>query len=152
VIDVSLAQLEDLPAITALLEEVDRFYGVTEFEPQQQRAEQIRALLFRPVPVAFVLLARDHTEPMGLAAYSFLWPAAGITASLFLKELYISDAHRGRGVGRLLMERLQDIAAKEGCSRLEWTTDRDNEAAQAFYKAIGFEADASKVIYRASTE
>jgi GNAT superfamily N-acetyltransferase len=148
VIDVSLAQAEDVSATAAMLEEIDRFYGVTEFEPVEQRIEQIRSLLWRPAPVAFVLLARDADTVVGLAAYSFLWPAAGITASLYLKELYVSQSHRGRGVGRLLMARLQDIATAEGCSRLEWTTDRDNDAAQAFYKAAGFEVDASKVFYR----
>jgi GNAT superfamily N-acetyltransferase len=148
VIDVSLAQDEDVPTIAALLEEVDRFYGVTEFEPEEQRIAQMRGLLFRTVPVAFVLLAHDAGAVVGLAAYSFLWPAAGVTASLYLKELYVREPHRGRGAGRLLMARLQEVAAAEGCSRVEWTTDRDNDTAQAFYKAAGFEVDSTKIFYR----
>jgi ribosomal protein S18 acetylase RimI-like enzyme len=148
VIDITHAHIEDVPAIAALLEEVERFYGCTTFEPLQQRTEQIRALLFQPSPIAFVLLARDQTETVGLATYSFLWPAAGITPSLYLKELYVTDSHRDRGIGRQLMEKLREIGSAKGCSRLEWTTDHDNEAAQKFYESMGFKFNSSKVFYR----
>ena len=55
------------------------------------------------------------------AAYSFLRPAAGLTASLYLKELYVAAAYRRAGVGRLLMDELNKIAARRGLSRMEWT-------------------------------
>ena len=83
-----------------------------------------------------------------MASYSFLWPAVGLTQSLFLKELYVRDAHRGHGVGRRLMERIFEVAAETGCSRVEWMTDRPNEAAQAFYAKVGCEPNTDKVFYR----
>lgn len=149
-IEISPAQVEDAATIATLLEEVERFYGSTEFEPLKDRINQIQALLFRPDPVAFVLVARDEDHAVGLAAYSFLWPAAGITPSLYLKELYVTAPYRRNGVGRLFMERLQEVATEEGCSRLEWTTDRDNESAQAFYKAMNVDVSSSKMFYRVS--
>jgi GNAT superfamily N-acetyltransferase len=56
---------------------------------------------------------------VGFASYSFLWPAAGLTQSLYLKELFVTAKARRQGVGQALMERLIDIAKKAGCSRVE---------------------------------
>jgi ribosomal protein S18 acetylase RimI-like enzyme len=148
VIVLTQATIEDVPGIAALLEELDRFYGSTQFDPIQARIAQISNLLFGEPPAAHILLAHADSELAGLAAFSFLWPAAGVTASLYLKELYVSSAHRRAGVGRDLMTRLVEIAAERGCSRLEWTTDRDNDLAQRFYTALGFQTLPTKAFYR----
>jgi predicted N-acetyltransferase YhbS len=99
VITVSPAQPGDAAAIAALLEALGRFYGAA----HQVTGAQVRAALFARPPGARTLLARDGEAVAGMAAYSFLWPAVGATRSLYLKELYVPQAYRGRGVGRLLM-------------------------------------------------
>jgi GNAT superfamily N-acetyltransferase len=140
VVIVASATDRDVPAISALLEEMDRFYGETEFEPADGREAQVRAMLFGKTPVAQVELA--------FASYSFLCPAAGLTHSLYLKELYVAEAYRRGGVGQALMQRLTDLAREEGCSRVEWTTDEPNQEAKAFYARLGLEVHQGKVFYR----
>jgi GNAT superfamily N-acetyltransferase len=147
-VEVTAATETDVPAIAALLEEMDRFYGVMEFEPAPERERQIRSLLLGERPAGCVLLAHEGERLVGLASYSFLWPAAGLTQSLFLKELYVTEAERSRGVGRRLMERVFAIAAETGCSRVEWMTERSNVEAQAFYERLGYEENKEKVLYR----
>jgi GNAT superfamily N-acetyltransferase len=83
-------------------------------------------------PSAHVLLAWDDGELVGFASYSFLWPAVRLTRSLYLKELYVAEAARRKGVGKLLMRRVYLVAVQEDCSRVEWTTDRENGDAQPF--------------------
>jgi GNAT superfamily N-acetyltransferase len=139
---------DDVSVIAGLLEELDRLYGGTEVDPIERRVDQIADLLFGERPAAYVLLARVEGVAAGLAAYSYLWPAAGVTASIYLKELYVSAGARRAGVGRALMARLVEIAAERGCSRVEWTTDRDNDLSQRFYEALGFETLPSKLFYR----
>lgn len=90
----------------------------------------------------------DDGRLAGFAAYSFLWPAIGLTRSLYLKELYVSTEARRIGIGRLLMRRLYDIAVKNDCSRVEWTTDSDNQKAQLFYAELGVPVKESKLFYR----
>lgn len=85
---------------------------------------------------------------VGFASYSFLWPAAGVTRSVFLKELYVVEASRRYGTGRLLINELCRIALETGCSRVEWHTDTDNPNAQRFYATLGVPVDDSKLFYR----
>jgi GNAT superfamily N-acetyltransferase len=145
---VSPAEPTDIPAIAALLEEMDRFYGKTEFAPLEDRMAEIKANLFDNCVGLHVLLARRQDEVAGLASYSYLWPAVGITRSLYLKDLYVRTSHRRQGIGKVLMVALTSIAAESGCSRLEWTTDQDNADAQSFYTELGFKPLPTKVFYR----
>jgi len=49
-----------------------------------------------------------------------------------------------RGVGRLLMTALYEVAAEHGCSRVEWTTDTDNAGAMAFYARLGVHIEGAR--------
>jgi GNAT superfamily N-acetyltransferase len=155
VITVYPAQPSDAQAIAGLLEELGQFYGTPAAEPLDRRVAQIGQALFADPPAAYALLAREEPGPpagvdalAGLAAYSFLWPAIGPTRSLYLKELYVPAAYRGRGVGKVLMEAVLEAAGRHGCSRVEWTTDVSNTDAQAFYDRLGLPRYPSKVFYR----
>lgn len=140
----------DEDAVAVLLAELDGFYGDTPEGTPAERAAQVRRVLFGDPPLAWALLAWDAGTLAGFAGYSFLWPAAGLTASLYLKELYVAAAHRGQGIGRQLMDGLYRIAADRGCSRVEWTADQDNTGAQAFYEALAVKPLPSKIFYRAA--
>lgn len=144
---------EDLVALVELLNEIDAYYGDSVRESSTERATQIENALFLEGPSAAVLLAwNEDSHAVGLAAYSYLWPAAGSSRSLFLKELYVRDDYRRSGVGRLLMQELFKLAAEENCSRVEWQTDRPNTQAQQFYSSIGAVPSEDKVSYRFSLE
>jgi GNAT superfamily N-acetyltransferase len=138
----------DAAAIACLLAELDTFYGDSPVGTPDERAGQVRAALFSDPPAARVLLARDGHVLAGLASWSLLWPAAGLTTSLYLKELYVARAYRRTGTGTLLMEGLHRIAAERGCSRVEWTTDTSNPGAQQFYESLGVSPLPAKIFYR----
>jgi GNAT superfamily N-acetyltransferase len=114
------------------------------------RARQVRAALFADPPLARALLAWDGQTLAGSASCAFLRPAAGLTASLYLKELCVAEAHRRGGIRKLLMDGLHRIAADRGCSRVEWTTDTSNPGVQAFYESLGVKPLPSKIFYRVS--
>jgi GNAT superfamily N-acetyltransferase len=139
---------DDIDVLADLAEEMDRFYGAREIETLDVRRQQIREALFGDLPAAYALLAADGGAAIGFAAYSFLWPAVGLTRSLYLKELYVTEGRRRGGVGRQMMATLLAVAREHDCSRVEWTTDRDNPGAQAFYETFGLKPKDSKVFYR----
>ena len=145
---VAPAQAKDAEAIIRLFEEMDRFYGSETIGSMDLRMAQVEAALFGPAPVAAALLAWEEDTLAGIASYSRHWPAVGLTQSVYLKELYVADASRGRGVGRALMAALFEVASTQGCSRVEWTTDTGNLAAQRFYEELGAKPRTSKIFYR----
>lgn len=145
---VAPAELKHVKPLAVLLEEMDRHYGSIGFEPFDKRLAQITDALFGPVPAAFALLAWGDGQLVGLASYSFLWPAAGVTRSLYIKELYVAQRRRREGIGRVLIDSLFGVAAKHGCSRVEWTADQESHGAQCFYAALGMPVNAGKLFYR----
>jgi len=150
VVKIRPAGPDNVLAIAELLDELDRFYGAPQSEPLHERTVGIWDALFGLTPAAHGLLAWDGAELAGIASYSFLWPAAGVTRSLYVKELYVRQASRRKGVGALLMYELAKIAAAHKCSLMEWTTEPDNLDAQQFYMALGMELFTEKVFYRVS--
>nr|WP_152886148.1 GNAT family N-acetyltransferase [Streptomyces adustus] len=129
-----------------LLGEVEAYYGGPDTAAP---VDQVRAALFGGRAVATVLLARDDDQALlGFASYSFHWPAAGADTSIYLKELFVRETARRRGVAGALMDAVVEVGRRTGCSRLEWTADADNPPALAFYEARGAEENPGKVAYR----
>ena len=144
----------DLPIIAHLIEEIERFYGATTVQPLEERITQTQQALFDVPPLAYTLLAETPDgDLLGLAAYSYLWPAAGSTHSIFLKELFVRQPARRQGTATALMAALRTLAAERpGCTRVEWLTDRDNPDARAFYRALGVSELDSKIVYRVNAD
>lgn len=144
-VEVRQATKDDVEAISAIVGEIQAYYGA-EYVPGDPG--QIRAALFGESPAATLLLAVEGDDVLGMASYSRLWPAAGADTLLFLKELFVRESARRRGVARSLMGRLRAVAAELGCSRIEWTADTANPAALALYEALGARPREGKVFYR----
>ena len=139
----------DISIIVDLLNEMDRFYGDEINEGKQERAEKVATALFGTDRSAHALLARaEDGEIIGFASYSFLWPAAGSSRSLYLKELYVPSNRRKSGIGRELMQEVFNIAKREQCGRVEWTTDSSNLEARSFYEQLGESVFTGKLFYR----
>jgi ribosomal protein S18 acetylase RimI-like enzyme len=56
----------------------------------------------------------------------------------FLDELYISPAHRGRGVGEKAIRFVEDACRKLGVKALHLEVERANTRAQSLYRRVGF--------------
>ena len=56
---------------------------------------------------------------------------------MFLYELGVDEAHRGRGIGRALVSALATLARERDCYGMWVLTDDDNAAAMAAYRGAG---------------
>jgi ribosomal protein S18 acetylase RimI-like enzyme len=52
--------------------------------------------------------------------------------------LVVSGNARRQGIGKLLVEEIQSVAAAEDANIIELVATRENDAARAFYKSLGF--------------
>ena len=87
------------------------------------------------------LVAEDDDVPIGLAWYRFFTDAAH--GEGFVDEetpevaVAVAADHRGRGVGRLLMESIHDRARAQGVTRISLSVDPDNPA-KRLYLRLGY--------------
>lgn len=82
------------------------------------------------------LVAVQDSTLVGIAHWRrFARPSRG-GAAIFLDDLFTSADARGRGVGSLMIARLQQIAAGEGLLEVRWITSESNTDAQRLYDRV----------------
>lgn len=59
--------------------------------------------------------------------------------SMYLEDLYVTTANRGKGIGTLLINKVIELAKTEKCKKLKWQVSRWNKPAVDFYKSLGAE-------------
>jgi GNAT superfamily N-acetyltransferase len=59
----------------------------------------------------------------------------------FIKELYVTDKHRSKGVGKLLMKAIATEAEKAGCAMIKWWVAKWNHRSIQFYERLGAQID-----------
>ena len=97
----------------------------------------IRATLGAEPKPAEVVLAFDGEEAVGFALFFHNYSTWLGRAGLYLEDLFVLPAMRGRGYGRRLLAHLAAIARDRGCGRMEWSVLDWNEPAIGFYRALG---------------
>lgn len=63
------------------------------------------------------------------------------TECCYLEDLYVSEAVRGKGVGRALIEQVYEFANNKNCNRVYWTTQEGNATARNLYDSIATQTD-----------
>ncbi len=67
-----------------------------------------------------------------------------------IQELYVNPAYRGRNVGRDLVDKIKELALRDGFVQLEVTTNSQRLIAQQFYMKEGFAQTHFKFIWKLS--
>jgi GNAT superfamily N-acetyltransferase len=80
-------------------------------------------------------------DPVGYAVLTWGWGLESGGREALLDELYV--AHRGQGLGGVLLERVIAEARAGGALTLFLETEADHEAARRFYARHGLTAEAS---------
>ncbi len=98
---------------------------------------QLAATLFGPRPAAEVLIADDGDAAVGFALFFPSYSTFLARPGLYLEDLFVQPAARGRGVGGALMATLARIAIDRGYGRFEWSVLDWNQPALDFYARLG---------------
>ncbi len=128
------AQPADAAVIALITNAIIRDTLVT-FTTDERSAESI-ADDIRARGAAF-LVAEDQGQVIGFATYVPFRSGPGYTKCRE-HSIQLADDARGRGVGRALMEQLQQVARSEGVHVLVAGISSANPGAIAFHSALGF--------------
>ena len=102
---------------------------------------------------SFYSLIADWSEnnkklPVGFALYFFTFSTFEGKPTLYLEDLFVKPAYRGKGIGKQFLIDLAEIALKNDCARMEWSVLDWNEPAINFYKSIGAKPMSDWTVYR----
>jgi GNAT superfamily N-acetyltransferase len=123
----------------ALVLRLIRDLATYEREPDAVQAteESIRDSLFVPEAQVFAYIAELDGAPVGLALWFLTFSTWTGRPSLYLEDLFVSEAARGQGVARALFRRLAREAKARNCARIDWAVLDWNVDAMAFYERLG---------------
>lgn len=110
--------------------------------------ESLRATLFGPRPYAEVLLIEEGGKAHGFALFFHNYSTFLARPGIYLEDLFVDPAARGKGYGKALLAKLAEIAVERGCGRLEWSVLDWNQPAIDFYLSLGARPMDEWTIYR----
>ncbi|MPM86260.1 hypothetical protein SDC9_133349 [bioreactor metagenome] len=89
---------------------------------------------------AEVFFAVVQGKEIGYALYFQNFSTFFGKAGIYLEDLYVRPAYRGKGYGKAIIKELARIAQKRGCGRLEWCCLKWNTPSIEFYQSLGAQA------------
>ncbi|MCM3629582.1 GNAT family N-acetyltransferase [Paenibacillus glycanilyticus] len=60
---------------------------------------------------------------------------------LVVENVVVSPDYRGQGIGKMLMQKLEQFAEERGCSYIIFVSSGYREKAHQFYRALGYSSD-----------
>ena len=125
--------------ISDLVQALAQAVGYTEHAPLidiKIWLNTLRKMLVSPDWV--FLLAVEDNEAVGLLIF-FIRPTltTGMNRAQ-ITEMVVTEGHRGKGVGRQLMEEAKRLALEMSCSGMDVSTELGDAGAVSFYHKMGF--------------
>ena len=111
-------------------------YEKLEHEVKATEADVARDL-FGPAPKVFCDIAEWDGQPIGFALWFYTYSTFQGRHGIWLEDLYVDPAMRGKGIGKSLLQHLARRCVTEGLGRFEWWVLDWNEPSIAFYKGQG---------------
>ena len=141
------AQRSDVPSLIEMVRELAEY----EKAPEQAIATEADFArdLFGENPRVHALVVEDSGEVVAYAFYFLNYSTWLGRHGIYLEDLYVRPAFRGRGFGKALLVRLAQECVEKGYGRLDWNVLDWNTPSRDFYAALGAEGLTAWVPYRA---
>jgi len=93
--------------------------------------------LFGANPRLFCEVAEWNGEAVGFAVWFVNYSTFSGRAGIYLEDLFVRPALRGKGIGKALLAHLAKRAVDEDLCMVQWWVLNWNEPSIGFYKSIG---------------
>lgn len=97
---------------------------------------------------AEVIIGEEGGQPVGFALFFHNYSTFLSKPGIYLEDLFVEVAHRGKGYGKKLLAELARIAKERNCGRLEWSVLNWNTPSIEFYKSLGAKPMDEWTVYR----
>jgi len=99
-----------------------------------------------------VIIGEYEGKPVGFMLFFYNFSTFLGRAGIYLEDLYIEPSMRGKGLGKIMLKYLAQLAIERKCGRLEWWCLDWNESSINFYKNLGAVPMDEWTVYRVSGE
>ncbi|MEQ8313626.1 MAG: GNAT family N-acetyltransferase [Gammaproteobacteria bacterium] len=99
--------------------------------------ETLEETLFGPRAYAEVFIGEYQGKAVGYALFFHNFSTFTGRPGIYLEDLYVQPAMRGKGFGKCLLAYLAKLAVDRNCTRVEWSVLDWNEPSIQFYRSIG---------------
>jgi GNAT superfamily N-acetyltransferase len=147
-LDISPATAADVPLILSLINDLAEYEKLRHESVATETS--IHEALFGPKPHAEAVIARFDGEPAGFALFFHNFSTFLGKPGLYLEDLFVRPAYRGRAIGKSLLSHLASLAVQRNCGRFQWQVLDWNRPSRDFYESLGAQADPAWVNYRMS--
>jgi GNAT superfamily N-acetyltransferase len=134
------ADLERTQHQTAVLELTDAYardpMGNGEPLSETVRRDLISGL--RKHPTTLIFLAYDDNRPIGIVNCFIGFSTFAARPLINVSDLAVLPDNRGRGIGRRLLEAVEQKAREFGCCKLTIEVQENNHRARHLYESVGF--------------
>jgi GNAT superfamily N-acetyltransferase len=144
------AVLADVPVLLELVRELAAYEKAS--DAVETTEEMLAAALFGPSPVASCSVAVVDGTVVGFALWYVTFSTWKGLPGLWLEDLFVRPAARGRGLGRDLLAALAGICVERGWARFEWWVLDWNTDAQGFYGSLGARPEDEWTVWRVDGE
>ncbi|HET7773757.1 MAG TPA: GNAT family N-acetyltransferase [Burkholderiaceae bacterium] len=129
----------DVPRVMALIRALAEYEKLSHMVVADEAT--LHAHLFGTRPYVEVVMACEGTGSdevaVGFALFFHNYSTFLGRPGLYLEDLFIEPAYRGRGYGKALMVHLARLAVERGCGRFEWSVLDWNQPSIDFYRTLG---------------
>ncbi|GAA2530219.1 GNAT family N-acetyltransferase [Rarobacter incanus] len=129
------ARRGDEDEIIGLIQELAEY----EREPAavKNNSQMLRETLFGASPSVFAHVIEADGRIIGMTVWFINYSTWTGRQGIYLEDLYVSPAYRGRGYGLALLQNLARICVERGYTRLNWAVLNWNKPSIDLYDAIG---------------
>lgn len=148
-ITIRYAQESDIPQILFFIRELASYENM--LDEVVATEDLLREWIFEKQK-AEVILAEKNNKPVGFALFFHNFSTFLGRAGIYLEDLFVELEHRGKGIGKALLQRLAQIAVERGCGRLEWSCLDWNRPSIDFYLSLDATPMDQWTVYRLTGE
>lgn len=94
-----------------------------------------------------VLIAEVDGRASGMLVYYYLPFTYDLTPWVMIKELFVKNECRSRGVAKRLMTALAKVCVEQGSRKIRWDVLSSNIKAKRFYESLGAESSDTWELY-----
>ena len=127
------AQESDIPQILQFIRKLASYENM--LDDVVATEDLLREWIFEKKK-AEVILASENGENVGFALFFHNFSTFLGRAGIYLEDLFVEPEHRGKGIGKALLQRLAQITIERGCGRLEWACLDWNKPSIEFYLSL----------------